>query len=91
MKAVQRQRPARPAPSGELAELRAHLAEAEETLRAIRNGEVDAVVVAAKEGPQVFTLQGAEHSYRVLIESVNEGVLTLTAGKTILYANQCFA
>lgn len=91
MKSVQRQRPSRPAPSRELAELCARLSEAEETLRAIRNGEVDAVVVAAKEGPQVFTLQGAEHAYRVLIESVNEGVLTLTAGKTILYANRCFA
>jgi PAS domain S-box-containing protein len=39
----------------------------------------------------VFTLEGAEHAYRVLIESMNEGALTLTADKTILYANQCFA
>jgi two-component system NarL family sensor kinase len=36
-------------------------------------------------------LVGAEHVYRVLIESMNEGALTLTAGETILYANQCFA
>jgi len=79
------------APSGEFAELHARLAEAEETLRAIRSGEVDAVVVAGKEGPQVFTLEGAEHAYRVLIESINEGALTLTADKMILYANQCFA
>lgn len=72
-------------------ELRARLAEAEETLRAIRSGDVDAVVVAGKQGDRVFTLQGAEHAYRVLIESMNEGALTLTADKTILYANQCFA
>ena len=39
----------------------------------------------------MFTLEGAEHAYRVLIESMNEGALTLTADKTILYANQCFA
>ncbi len=70
---------ARAAPPGELAELRARLAEAEETLRAIRTGEVDAVMVAGKEGTQVFTLEGAEHAYRVLIESMNEGALTLTA------------
>ena len=82
---------ARPTPSGELAELRARLADAEETLRAIRSGEVDAVVVAGKQGPQVFTLEGAEHAYRVLIESMNEGALTLTADRMILYANQCFA
>jgi PAS domain S-box-containing protein len=79
------------AKAGELAELRVRLAEAEETLRAIRGGEVDAVVVAGKQGPQVFTLQGAEHAYRVLIESMSEGALTLTARAVILYANQCFA
>ena len=79
------------APSRELAELRVRLAEKEQTLRAIRSGEVDSVVVAGKQGPQVFTLEGAEHAYRVLIESMNEGALTLTADKTILYANQCFA
>jgi PAS domain S-box-containing protein len=67
------------------------VAETEETLRVIRTGEVDSVVVAGKQGPQVFTLEGAEHAYRVLIESMNEGALTLTADKTILYANQCFA
>ena len=81
----------RPAPSRENTRLRARLAEAEETLRAIRSGDVDAVVVAGKHGDQVFTLEGAEHPYRVLIESMNEGALTLTADKTILYANQCFA
>ena len=71
--------------------LTTRLAVAEETLRAIRSGEVDSVMVAGKEGSQVFTLDGAEHAYRVLIESMNEGALTLTADKMILYANQCFA
>jgi PAS domain S-box-containing protein len=75
----------------ELAELRARLAEAEETLHAIRTGEVDTVVVSGKQGDRVFTLQGAEHAYRMLIESMNEGALTLTASGVILYANQCFA
>lgn len=84
-------RPSRVAPSDEVVELRAQLAEAEQTLRAIRSGEVDSVVVAGKKGAQVFTLQGAEHAYRVLIESMHEGALTLTADKTILYANQSFA
>ncbi len=74
-----------------LSKLRTRLAEAEEALRAIRSGEVDAVVGAGKSGSQVFTLEGAEHAYRVLIESMNEGALTLTADKMILYANQCFA
>jgi len=82
---------ARPGPSRELAKVRAQLAEAQATLHAIRSGEVDTVVVAGRRGPQVFTLAGAEHAYRVLIESMNEGALTLTDKGTILYANQCFA
>lgn len=91
MKIVDRQRSSRPRPFRGLAALRARLSEAEETLRAIQSGGVDALVVAGKHGPQVYTLEGAEHAYRVLIESMNEGALTLTAGAVILYANQCFA
>jgi len=91
---VKTPRPSRPAPGVtilELAELRLRLAEAEQTLRAIRTGEVDTMLVAGKQGDQVFTLQGAEHAYRVLIESMSEGALMLTPDKNILYANQCFA
>ncbi len=88
MKTTPQKKTARP---GELAGLRARLEVAEETLRAIRSGEVDSVRVAGKAGSQVFTLDGAEHAYRVLIESMNEGALMLTADKTILYANRCFA
>jgi PAS domain S-box-containing protein len=91
LKTARGKRSARPEPFRELAQLRLRPSEAQETLRAIRAGEVDAVVVAAKSGTQVFTLEGAEHAYRLLIESMNEGALTLTADKTILYANQCFA
>jgi two-component system, NarL family, sensor kinase len=91
MKAAHRQRSSRPAGPRKVAELRARLADAEQTLRAICSGEVDAVVIEGKEGPQVFTLGGAEHAYRVLMESINEGALTLTAGSMILYANRCFA
>lgn len=77
--------------SSELIELRARLADAVGALRAIRGGEVDTVLVAGKKGQQVFTLEGAEHSYRMLIESMNEGALTLTTDTMILYANQRFA
>jgi PAS domain S-box-containing protein len=91
MKTARRQRSSRSVPPRGLVALRARLLEAEETLRAIRCGEVDAVVAAGKAGPQVFTLEGADHAYRILIESMNEGALTLTADKTILYANQRFA
>jgi PAS domain S-box-containing protein len=89
--AKHRQPALRRAASRELVDLRLRLAEAEELLRAIRGGEVDAVVVAGKKGRQVFTLRGVDHAYRMLIESMNEGALTLTADTVILYANRCFA
>ncbi len=91
MNPVGRLSPAALASSREIAKLRARLAIADETIRAIRNGEVDAVIGSGKKGPQVFTLEGAEHAYRVLIESMNEGALTLTANNMILYANRSFA
>ena len=81
----------RPALSRELAKLHTHVVETEEMHRAIRTGEVDTMVVAGKNGPHVFTLKGSEHAYRVLIESMNEGALTSTTDKLILYANQAFA
>ena len=71
--------------------MKARLAETEAALDAIRSGEVDAVMVQGQQGPQVFSLAGAEQAYRMLIESMNEGALILTAEAVILYANQCFA
>lgn len=91
MKRPRRPAADRPAAPPTLARLRARLAVAEETLRAIQSGEVDAVVGAGRRNARVFTLDGAEHAYRILIESMNEGALTLTADKMVLYANQCFA
>lgn len=74
-----------------LAEAEARLGEAEETLRAIRSGEVDALVVAGPEGDRVFTLQGAETTYRFLVEEMNEGALLLGPEGRVLYANARFA
>jgi len=75
----------------ENANLHARLNEAEDTLRAIRSGEVDALVVSSVEGDQIFTLKGAELPYRILIEDMNEGALTLAMDGVILYANRRFA
>src|SRR4051812_46744651 len=67
------------------------LDEAEETLRALRNGEVDALVVNTPQGEQVFTLQSADQTYRLLVETMSEGAVTLTPDGTILYSNRYFA
>ena len=75
----------------ELQELTSRVMEAEETLRAIRSGEVDGLVVSTPEGDRVFTLMGAEHPYRVMVETMNEGAITLASDGTILYGNQLFA
>ncbi len=72
----------------ELAALLGRLEEAEETLRAIRQGEVDAVVVNGPDGPRTYTLVTADHSYRMLVEQMREGALTLSREAVILYANR---
>jgi PAS domain S-box-containing protein len=75
----------------EKADLTARMMEAEETLRAIQSGEVDALVVSTSQGEQVFTLKGADHTFKVLIENMSEGALTMTKEGVILYANKWFA
>jgi PAS domain S-box-containing protein len=72
-------------------DLRRRLEEAEETLRAIHEGEVDALVLSKPHGEVVFTLKGAEHPYRVFVEAMNEGAVTLDPEGTILYCNNHFA
>ena len=75
----------------EIRALRIQLQEAEETLDAIRQGEIDALVVSGPEGEQVFTLQGADHPYRLMVETMREGAVTVTLDGTIVYCNQSFA
>jgi PAS domain S-box-containing protein len=72
--------------------LREKLREAEETLEAIRNGDVDAVVVSgADDVPRVYTLETADQTYRLLVEEMQEGALTLTRSGDILYCNRRLA
>ncbi|UOA08455.1 PAS domain S-box protein [Methylobacter sp. S3L5C] len=75
----------------EIETLRLRLEEAEETLHAIYSGEVDALVISRPEGEQIFTLQGAEHPYRILVESMSEGAAFLTSDGKIVYCNKQLA
>ena len=72
-------------------DLRARLDEAEDTLRAIRSGEADSLVVIGDRGEQIFALRGADQAYRILIENMSEGALTVNTSGMIIYANRRFA
>ncbi len=63
----------------ELQALRARLADAEDKLDALYRGAVDALVVKGPHGPKVYSLQDADHPYRVLIEQMHEAALTLNS------------
>jgi len=71
--------------------LRSRLWEAEETLRAIREGEVDALVINERRGEKVYTLKGADRTYRLMIEEMQQGTVSLTADGRILYGNTGFS
>jgi signal transduction histidine kinase/CheY-like chemotaxis protein len=75
----------------ELAKLQDSLREAQETLDAIRSGEVDAVVVSGVNGNQIYSMAGAEQPYRVYVEQMQEGAVTVSGDGMILYCNQRFA
>jgi PAS domain S-box-containing protein len=75
----------------EIGQLREQLREAQETLEAIRRGEVDALVVNGPQGDQVYTLRGADYSARMLLQEMSEGAATLIPDGSILYCNKRFA
>jgi len=64
---------------------------AEETLRAIQSGEVDALMVSGRRGEQVVSLKGGEPAYRMLVEAMSEGAATLSRNGAVLYCNRSFA
>jgi two-component system phosphate regulon sensor histidine kinase PhoR len=75
----------------ELNETRIQLEEATDTIEAIRLGEVDALVVKATDGHQLYTLKSADQTYRIFIEQMSEGAVTLNTNGFILYSNSQFA
>ena len=74
-------------------ELEARLEESEETLDAIRRGDIDAVVISGGEAAEhhVYTLENADHPYRVLIEQIQEGAVTIDGAGTVFYGNRRLA
>jgi PAS domain S-box-containing protein len=72
-------------------ELEAQVAESQEMFDAIRKGEVDAFVVKNEESHELYTLKSADRTYRVFIEQMNEGAISINERNIILYANPKFA
>lgn len=75
----------------EVSRLRAELAEANDTLHAIRTGQIDALIVNGESGHSVFTLKSADRAYRLFIEQMTEGAVTLNKDGLIIYSNSQFA
>ncbi len=81
-------------PAAADADFEAHirnLPDADEVIDAIRHGRVDALVVRAPHGEQVYTITGADRPYRLMIEQMQEGAVTLAADGIILYGNRRLA
>ncbi len=83
--------PSRQQLQNEILEMRTRLEEAEETLIAIRNGEVDAFLVAKTGNIQTIPLNGTDYPYRTMVEAMNEGAVTLIPDGTIFFCNSHFS
>jgi len=85
---MMRSQPLHPEPA---APLEMSLTEAADMLRAIRYGEIDALVVEGPGRSQIYTLHSAEEPYRVLVEQMQEGAVVLSDRGDIVFANASFA
>jgi len=72
------------------AELINRLEEAEQLIDAIKAGEVDAFAVNRNNQPEIFTLQSGDYGYRMLVENITEGALTISEDGLIVYTNNYF-
>jgi PAS domain S-box-containing protein len=79
------------AATAEVAELRAQLREAHETIEAIRGGAVDSLVIGPPGQEQVYAVATADRSYRLIFEAAQEGVATISPRGVIIDANQRLA
>jgi hypothetical protein len=65
------------------------LVQAGEMLRAIREGEIDALVVrAVPPGAELFTLSSADRPYRIFVENMRDGAVTVSPSGIVVYADR---
>lgn len=72
-------------------ELTAQLNEAHDIINAIHKGEIDAFIVNNDGKHELYTLKNADRTYRLFIEKMNEGAVTINRQGIILYSNSSFA
>ena len=72
-------------------QLRARLEEAEEMLRAIGRGEVDALLIEKGAGPKVYTIEGQEaetNRFRsAILAQVRDAVIAVDGEERVIYLN----
>jgi PAS domain S-box-containing protein len=72
-------------------ELTRQLEESQQALDAIRSGDVESLVVEGSAGPRIYSLEWSIYSFRVLVEAISEGTLTMGEDGVVLYCNSRFA
>jgi PAS domain S-box-containing protein len=75
-----------------IAKLQEKVGELEKTLEIIQSGGVDALIINNKAGDaSIFTLEGADQPYRLLVESLSEGAITVSDTGKIFHCNKQFS
>ena len=72
-------------------DLESRLAEAQDTLEAIPTGTLDALIISDGQEERIFSRRGANYNYRVMVEHMTEGAITLDNKGVIVFANKAFA
>jgi signal transduction histidine kinase len=75
----------------EIESLKEKLYESNSIIDAIKEGDVDALVVNNNGIPQLYSLETADYTYRLLIEKFRQGALSIAKNGLILYCNDYFA
>ena len=71
--------------------MRAHIAQLEEALQAIRSGGIDSVIVGPPGAEQIHPIMGADRSYRAIVEEMGEGAAAVSERGIVLYVNRQLA
>ena len=75
----------------EIEVLRSQLDDANNIIDAIRDGSVDALVVQKEGKAEIYSIESADYTYRILIEKFGEGALSISEDGLILYCNDYFS